>query len=293
MSHIIVSQILLKSIHAYCIHVDLNLNIRATNDNSSNSDYRTFETGCCLLDYFDEKSREKLSLAFKSLLNENEGILNENEGIKVLTTPVEMGKSISKIRWSICLTKNEQNEISGYDLLGVKIIPTAKENTLAASHDTAIDEKGPNKDEKRLRLILAQLKKILHSSVDLICTTDETGRFTYLSAACKEILGYKPKELLGKNYIDYVHPEDVEASKAISKEILSGIGTTNFQNRFYKKDGSLAFLTWSSRWEEADKRFYSIARDSTEKKNERELFETFRRKVPCSFLQSLSTKLDI
>lgn len=264
MNHFSVSDILLKSINAYCIHVDLDLNIKATNDDSSDSNSQSFETGNCILNYFDENTREKFALSFQSLLK-------ENQGVKVLTTAVKTDDKISNIKWSICLIKNEGNTITGYELLGVKVMPTAKEYTVGTNDDDNIDKKGIkekvlNKDEKRLRLILAQLKKILDSSVDMICTIDETGRFTYVSAACKEILGYKPKELIGKNYSDYVHTDDLEPSKAITSQILNGIGITNFENRFYKKDGSVAHLVWSSRWEDADRRFYSIARDATEKK---------------------------
>lgn len=127
-------------------------------------------------------------------------------------------------------------------------------------------EKASNKDEKRLKVVLSKLKKILDSSLDMICAFDENGKFTYVSSACKEILGYRRKELIGKRYEDFVYAEDVELSKKSTENIKKGSGTTNFENRFYRKDGSVARLVWSSRWEETDRRFYSIARDATEKK---------------------------
>lgn len=121
-------------------------------------------------------------------------------------------------------------------------------------------------DEKRMLLVLGRLKKVLDSSLDMICALDEKGKFTYVSAACKEILGYKPKELIGKTYLDFVYSEDKERSLEVTKNIKKGLGTTNFENGIYRKDGSVANLIWSSRWEENDRRFYSIARDATEKK---------------------------
>lgn len=127
-------------------------------------------------------------------------------------------------------------------------------------------EKPFNRDEKRLKLVLARLKKVLDSSLDMICAVDESGKFTYISAASDQILGYRAKELIGKDFHDFVHKEDAESTKKASINIKRGTGTTNFENRFYKKDGSIAHLVWSSRWEENDKRFYSIARDATERK---------------------------
>src|SRR5205085_732829 len=39
---------------------------------------------------------------------------------------------------------------------------------------------------------------IMNNSLDVICTTDDEGRFVTVSAACEALWGYTPSELAGK-----------------------------------------------------------------------------------------------
>ena len=248
-----ISNILLKSINCYYILLDLELNITVTNHHYINVPSPTLEHGKHIFKYFDKNYQEEFMTAFAALQT-------KKNNTSIVTTTITSQKESTDVEWHICVARDDEGTIMGYELLGVILNQSLKENKIE------IAEKLSNKDEKRLKIILGRLKKILDSSVDMICSNDETGKFAYVSAACKEILGYKPKELIGKKYSDYVYEEDLDRSAAVTAAIRNGIGTTNFENRFYKKDGSIASLVWSSRWEETDKRFYSIARDASQKK---------------------------
>jgi PAS domain S-box-containing protein len=170
----------------------------------------------------------------------------------------------------ICSLVNKNNEKVVVNIINTPLIQDGAVVGINAYVKEMTEKTVKNKilieDEKRLLLVLGRLKKVLDSSLDMICAFDEKGKFTYVSAACKEILGYKTKEVIGKIYLDFVHPEDVERSFEATKNIKKGVGTTNFENRVFRKDGSIANLVWSSRWEASDKRYYCIARDATEKK---------------------------
>lgn len=262
MNHFSVSDILLKSINCFYIFLDRQLNIKAANGNVFS--YQTFEPETNFLSYFDKKYHEKLTTVFETLQN-------RKEHAEVAEVPLKSEKDIH-IKWNIC-TVTASNTGAGFEILGVVTKPVSKES----------EEKPPNKDEKRLKLVLGKLKKVLDSSLDMICVIDEKGRFTNVSAASKEILGYKPKELIGKKYVEYVHKDDLERSVAVTENIRNGIGTTNFENRFYKKDGSVAFLVWSSTWEEADKRFYAIARDASAKKESEAALKSSEEKYKILF----------
>ncbi len=111
-----------------------------------------------------------------------------------------------------------------------------------------------------------ELEKIMNSSLDIICTVDRDGTFLSVNSACKKIWGYSPKELIGKNYMDFVYKEDRQRTKKSSEATFSGKKTLNFENRYLHKDGSLVSVMWSANWDNQDGIMYCIARDITEKK---------------------------
>lgn len=118
--------------------------------------------------------------------------------------------------------------------------------------------------EQRFKSANDQLKKVVDFSLDVICVVDADGRFIQVSNACHVVWGYFADELLGRPFLDFVHPDDREKTKAKSKEIIAGSPTRSFQNRYVKKDGSTCFIMWSANWSEADQVIFAIARDITE-----------------------------
>ncbi|WP_411274833.1 PAS domain S-box protein [Daejeonella sp.] len=108
--------------------------------------------------------------------------------------------------------------------------------------------------------------KIMESSLDVICTVDANGCFVNVSAAATKIWGYHPEELVGKRYMNLVYVEDRALTIETSRDIMGGTETTNFENRYVKKDGSLVTILWSARWDNTDQIMYCIARDATEMK---------------------------
>ena len=75
------------------------------------------------------------------------------------------------------------------------------------------------------------------SCASVICATDPAGHFVTVSAACEALWGYKPEELIGKNYSEIVHRDDQEKSWLANLEIMSGHSVTNFENRCVRRDG--------------------------------------------------------
>lgn len=117
-----------------------------------------------------------------------------------------------------------------------------------------------------LQQALAELKTIMDSSIDVICSTDAEGRFVNVSAAAETVWGYKPEELIGKKYIELTVEEDKEVTIAVAEKILSGIPVTMFENRFLHKNRRAVPLLWSARWDDKEQLMFSIAKDATEKK---------------------------
>lgn len=108
-----------------------------------------------------------------------------------------------------------------------------------------------------------ELSKIMDSSLDVICTIDEQGKFIKVSAAAEKIWGYKPNELAGTLYSELVYAEDIQKTKDIATTIMAGISTANFENRYVRKNGEIVPMIWSAKWDENDRIMYCVAKDAT------------------------------
>lgn len=120
--------------------------------------------------------------------------------------------------------------------------------------------------EKLLENSNNELKKILESSMDVICTADSKGRFTSVSAASKSVFGYEPEELIGKHYINYVTPETRKQTEKFAYDIMSGVSVTYFENEYIRKDGTRVPLVWSAKWDWDTQLMFTIARNASELK---------------------------
>lgn len=252
------STLLSKANNCYYIQVDNALVITSGNEAAKTL---RFESGKYLLDFFNQENCEKLTASFHEIKTDDQ----------VLSVKTEIGleKDEFEIDWNIAALTTQSATKTGFELLGVLSKEPLKKSPLEIDLSTTTASAPAEisaKNEKRVKAVVSKIKKILDSSLDMICVIDERGKFRSVSAASKKIIGYAPRELIGKSYVDFVYKEDVAKSKEATQNILKGVGITNFENRFIKKDGSLAYLVWSSRWEENDKRFYCIGRDATQKK---------------------------
>lgn len=86
------------------------------------------------------------------------------------------------------------------------------------------------KREERLRLITDNMN-------DVICQMAIDGIITYVSPSIKQIYGFKPQEIIGKNNFDFVHPEDLKNFNDVFKESISTGKSITVEYRAKKADG--------------------------------------------------------
>ena len=106
---------------------------------------------------------------------------------------------------------------------------------------------------------------IMDNSQDVICTMDEEGRFLTINAACEQLWGYTPAELMGHHHMDFVHAEDRPKSKHAEAVTKVDGRVTDFVNRYVRKNGTLVDVLWSASWSETDKKHFCVAHDVTER----------------------------
>lgn len=113
---------------------------------------------------------------------------------------------------------------------------------------------------------LASLSDYIDQLLEAICVVDANGCFLYLSSGCERIFGYKSAEMVGRPMIELVHPEDRARTLLAASEIMAGDQKIDFENRYIRKDGQIAYIQWSARWSEDQKVRVAVARDVTKHK---------------------------
>ncbi len=102
--------------------------------------------------------------------------------------------------------------------------------------------------------------------MDTICVVDREGYLLFVSAASERVFGYKPEEMVGRRILDFVYPQDLAKTQESVRKVLSGEPQLDFENRYLRKDGTIAHIRWSARYSEADGIRVGVARDVTERK---------------------------
>ncbi len=97
--------------------------------------------------------------------------------------------------------------------------------------------------------------------LDAVCVVDDEGLFVHISAGGERVFGYRPEEMVGKPMIGFVHPDDRERTLRAADEVVHGAEKIGFENRYLRKDGSIAYLSWSARWSESERLRVAVARD--------------------------------
>jgi PAS domain S-box-containing protein len=91
-------------------------------------------------------------------------------------------------------------------------------------------------------------RELLDLVQDAVFVVDEHGNFLYVSAGCQNLLGYRPAEMLGKNMIEFVHPEDRVRTLSRVWQIMEGVSATRFVNRWMHKFGHAVQIEWAASW---------------------------------------------
>lgn len=108
-----------------------------------------------------------------------------------------------------------------------------------------------------------QLKSFFDVSNDLIAIANFEGYFLQLNKAWTRVLGYSLEELKSKPWIEWIHPDDKEATL---EEVAKGFGgdkTEFFVNRYKHKNGQDVWLEWTAVHDTVEEITYASARDIT------------------------------
>ncbi len=117
--------------------------------------------------------------------------------------------------------------------------------------------------EHRVHLALAERDRLWELSEDLLVIADSRGRLVRVSPSWTRVLGHAPEELLGQDYIGFLHPDECET---VSRDLaaLPGSGRSKrFENRVKTADGSWRWISWTVSADEATDMLHGVGRDVT------------------------------
>ncbi len=107
-------------------------------------------------------------------------------------------------------------------------------------------------------------QRLFETSLDLILVVSRTGEFLRVSPSVQTILGFRPEEMVGHFGGEFVHPDDLDPTRAEMRAARLHNSTRNFDCRYMHKDGHAVPLNWTGVWLEQESQHIFIGRDITE-----------------------------
>jgi rsbT co-antagonist protein RsbR len=112
-------------------------------------------------------------------------------------------------------------------------------------------------------------------SLAMLCVADAKGYFVKLNPIWETTLGWALDELLGRLFLDFVHPDDVARTIAVVSELTTGKTVVGFENRYRCKDGSYRHLRWFTAPLDESGFQHAVAQDITEQRKAEERARVF------------------
>jgi PAS domain S-box-containing protein len=215
----------------------------------------------------------------------------------VLSHPEERDAAVAKLRETVAnpgtTTRAEfrmvhrDGSVRVLETFGRTLSPTSADEGIVIN---ARDITERVRTEEALRQSELRHRSLIENAHDVITITDADGSIRYQSPQVRTVLGYEPDEMVGKNALDYVHPDDRPATEAAMMSIVANPGSTaNNEYRFLHRDGSWRYLETFGRTLLPDSVQAGVVfntRDVTERREAQEALrereEHFRRLIESS-----------
>ena len=102
--------------------------------------------------------------------------------------------------------------------------------------------------ENKMREAKELYSDLVETAQDLIWKCDNEGRYVFLNNATEDIYGYKPEEMIGLKFYDFISPESLETDLALFQEMLANNKIViNHETCHIKKGGIPVYLNFNAR----------------------------------------------
>ncbi|MBA4026815.1 MAG: hypothetical protein C0473_01095 [Cyanobacteria bacterium DS3.002] len=148
---------------------------------------------------------------------------------------------------------------------------------------------------RELAETMRKQRAMVEHATEVICSIDESCRFTEVSEAIESIWSYSPSDLIGRRLVSIIRADDQDRTLLAMNEAMQGSLIT-FENQVVKPNKTVADMSWSVRWVSEERAFFAVAHDISERKELERLKQEFVSIVSHDLrspLSSLSLKLDL
>ncbi len=121
--------------------------------------------------------------------------------------------------------------------------------------------------ERQVEERTAERDRVWKNSRDLLVTLGTDGIFREVSPVWTITLGHPPGEVVGRSFLDFIHPEDAGITQG-ALETASLRDLTSFENRYLHRDGSSRWISWHTSIDRDV--VYAYGRDITSEKKQAE-----------------------
>jgi PAS domain S-box-containing protein len=124
------------------------------------------------------------------------------------------------------------------------------------------------KSEEALMESEEKYRGLIDNISDAVFEIDMDSNFIYASPQVNEIFGFAPEEIIGENFLNFIHPDDLQKSMDVFNYMVNEKKVTNFELRSRHKDGHYIHINSSGRLVEkkdGSRSVVVVLRDVTEK----------------------------
>ncbi|MDE3744285.1 MULTISPECIES: PAS domain S-box protein [Methylobacterium] len=111
---------------------------------------------------------------------------------------------------------------------------TAELEHLAATLEEQVEERTRDRD------------RMWRLSTDVMLVARFDGTIVAVNPAWTVLFGWSEAELIGRSFMDLVHPDDAASTAAAAGDLSVGSVIPRFENRYRHKDGSYRWLSWTA-----------------------------------------------
>ncbi|HSC39036.1 MAG TPA: PAS domain S-box protein, partial [Chitinophagaceae bacterium] len=97
--------------------------------------------------------------------------------------------------------------------------------------------------ERRLVESESKFKSLFQSSLDIVNVLDDQYRVTFITPSIKVVMGYEEEEVIGRNGLEFIHPEDAQRVKKALDELVKTPGqNVIIDTRILNKKGEWVWM---------------------------------------------------